>query len=499
MSTRINVNIDDGGLVDRNAQQQAAARQANQQRATAEKAAAEGQRQLEEERIRKGLDPDTGERLPSAGSSSRIQRIDQEPAANRRDALSVTRFYSRFEGNTRFFVSGDGTQEVAFTLPPPLTVPTFPVLENDTGFPLSPFVTPTSFRLLGQLDERFPLAFSEINPDTAVAWNDLTQAQDKRRLVRSKAFDITRSFPLGDGKAFIVRGRYFAYATVILRKSYSYTRFRDTRFPVDLIAKDTLNSQTLTVEIENNWTEQEDWVGVIVGNNSARQVTVPESLKEAVVKQSQDTEPVLLSLTSNVCVYAANNTAPNQEGNYDEGQFQCSGWPGTYGYEVYNTDLALRVPLILTVPSPLSDNRSPEVVPFSQETYGLTFDGSRFSDQFSTSPASWFNIDSETTNSRILEAETHEDLYAVRLANGGLFGQLFKAKFLVNLDEDGLRWNGPRLEGDVFTYPDSSNVNWKKGLKFTPRKPLEGALQPHYIYDWGQKVFCRQQANRYTL
>jgi hypothetical protein len=85
MSTRINVNIGDGGLLDRNAQQQAAARQANQQRASADKAAAEGQRQLEQERIRKGLDPLTGERLPSAGSSSRIQRIDQDPAANRKD------------------------------------------------------------------------------------------------------------------------------------------------------------------------------------------------------------------------------------------------------------------------------------------------------------------------------------------------------------------------------------------------------------------------------
>jgi hypothetical protein len=89
MSTRINISIDDGGLVDRNAQQQAAARQANQQRATAEKAAAEGQRQLEEDRIRKGLDPVTGERLPSAGSSSRARRIDQEPAANRRGFPSI--------------------------------------------------------------------------------------------------------------------------------------------------------------------------------------------------------------------------------------------------------------------------------------------------------------------------------------------------------------------------------------------------------------------------
>jgi hypothetical protein len=87
MSTRINVNIGDGGLLDRNAQQQAAARQANQQRASADKAAAEGQRQLEAVRISQGRDPLTGERLPSAGSSSRIQRINQEPAANRRSGL----------------------------------------------------------------------------------------------------------------------------------------------------------------------------------------------------------------------------------------------------------------------------------------------------------------------------------------------------------------------------------------------------------------------------
>jgi hypothetical protein len=103
MSTRINVNIGDGGLLDRNAQQQAAARQANQQRASAEKAAAEGQRQLEQERISQGRDPATGERLPSAGSSSRIQRIDQEPAANRRqqalDVLLVPEFpYASYGG-----------------------------------------------------------------------------------------------------------------------------------------------------------------------------------------------------------------------------------------------------------------------------------------------------------------------------------------------------------------------------------------------------------------
>jgi len=97
MTTRINITVDAEGLLNRNAQQQAATRQVYQQRISTEKAATEGQRQLEQERIQKGLDPITGEpssspgslsspvSSSSPGSSSRIRRIDEEPAANRRD------------------------------------------------------------------------------------------------------------------------------------------------------------------------------------------------------------------------------------------------------------------------------------------------------------------------------------------------------------------------------------------------------------------------------
>jgi len=118
MSTRINVNIGDGGLLDRNAQQQAAARQANQQRATAEKAAAEGQRQLEEERISQGCDPVIGERLFSAGSSSRIQRIDQEPAAFRRGDLPMIGNAWTCEDASNVYV-GSGNGNTWTTVPKP--------------------------------------------------------------------------------------------------------------------------------------------------------------------------------------------------------------------------------------------------------------------------------------------------------------------------------------------------------------------------------------------
>jgi hypothetical protein len=105
MTTRINITVDAEGLLNRNAQQQAASRQANQQRIDTEKAAVEGQAQLEQERVRKGLDPATGEPLISAGSSalisagssalssSRIRRIDQEPAANRRGPGEIAGCY----------------------------------------------------------------------------------------------------------------------------------------------------------------------------------------------------------------------------------------------------------------------------------------------------------------------------------------------------------------------------------------------------------------------
>jgi hypothetical protein len=84
MSTRINVTVGDGGLLDRNAQQTAANRQARvlaDQRATAE---AEGVERRAADRTAAGLDPLTGLPASTPSSASTINRLDQEPAANRR-------------------------------------------------------------------------------------------------------------------------------------------------------------------------------------------------------------------------------------------------------------------------------------------------------------------------------------------------------------------------------------------------------------------------------
>jgi hypothetical protein len=83
MSTRINVTVGDGGLLDRNAQQTAANRQARvlaDQRATAE---AEGVERRAADRTAAGLDPLTGLPASTPSSASTINRLNQEPAANR--------------------------------------------------------------------------------------------------------------------------------------------------------------------------------------------------------------------------------------------------------------------------------------------------------------------------------------------------------------------------------------------------------------------------------
>jgi hypothetical protein len=106
MSTRINVTVGDGGLLDRNAQQTAANRQARvlaDQRATAE---AEGVERRAADRIAAGLDPLTGLPASTPSSASTINRLDQEPAANRRGGLSIAHTWQLTEVTTALATSG---------------------------------------------------------------------------------------------------------------------------------------------------------------------------------------------------------------------------------------------------------------------------------------------------------------------------------------------------------------------------------------------------------
>jgi hypothetical protein len=93
MSTTINVTVDDGGLPAKNRQQTAANRQAFVQGRASQQAAQQGADQRAADRRAAGLDPATGRPLASAGASSRLPRIQQEPAANRRGGVETWTLY----------------------------------------------------------------------------------------------------------------------------------------------------------------------------------------------------------------------------------------------------------------------------------------------------------------------------------------------------------------------------------------------------------------------
>jgi hypothetical protein len=95
MSTTINVTVDDGGLPAKNRQQTAANRQAFVQGRASQQAAQQGADQRAADRRAAGLDPATGRPLGSAGASSRLPRIEQEPAANRRGGAETWILYAQ--------------------------------------------------------------------------------------------------------------------------------------------------------------------------------------------------------------------------------------------------------------------------------------------------------------------------------------------------------------------------------------------------------------------
>jgi hypothetical protein len=83
MSTQINIVVNSGGLLDRNAQQTSANRQAKLTIDVQAKAAEEGIAELEKRRLQQSLDRLTGKLFPGGNNASKIRRIDQEPAAFR--------------------------------------------------------------------------------------------------------------------------------------------------------------------------------------------------------------------------------------------------------------------------------------------------------------------------------------------------------------------------------------------------------------------------------
>jgi hypothetical protein len=442
MTTRITVTTGDGGLLDRNAQQQAAARQAALVRGQAEKAAALGEAQLRQDRINAGLDPATGRPLPSAGSTSRLTRIDQEPAAFRSGvSVSVTRFYTGIQNDVLYAISGDGSQRTPITVRPPITRQTYPVLEN-TEYPYliggAPFPPPTSTLLQ-------VAGIPGTDTDTEYFW--------KARYVVGNSYTASFAFPLGDGTCYLLNYSRSGYGSEIAR----YYR-KITAVPP--------NIETFTIEQETPWTSQEDWVAAVVGPSTARPASVPSAIANVTVDLIYDSGP----------------------------------------FETYFAPQGPFVgPDVLTVPSTFERGFRSGTDSYLRNGYGICLIEQEYGSPFTCTPVAWFSTN-PSIRSAIATADTHPEFRSVSLSSGLSIGDLFKAKQLIEITEPNARyWSGSALEDNANVFPDPESASWKTGVRVRPNfrpSSLEDSYQSlaeHYAHDWGQPGFCRAQASLFGI
>jgi hypothetical protein len=272
MSTRINVTVGDGDLLDRNAQQTAANRQARvlaDQRATAE---AEGVERRAERRRAEGRDVATGELLPSRGSQGRfgsdIQRLDEEPAANRRGGLGIAACSIRFTGL-------NGVERISI-------VPKF-ATEAST-FEVSPRAeyTPVISKITGGRIGDFPWSGGNLSQDIfrqIGSFNILETVIRESLLSFSSNRTIVLFLPVGNQTGILLVGNYAARA-----ETYRYVRQDEIRVstPAPEPCSDGLCEQAeYTSEFQSanvNEYFTYDFKGYVVSNVKVREVTIPSKL-----------------------------------------------------------------------------------------------------------------------------------------------------------------------------------------------------------------------------
>ena len=451
MSTTINVTVDDGGLPAKNRQQTAANRQAYVQGRASQQAAQQGANQRAADRRAAGLDPTTGRPLAFAGASSRLPRIDQEPAANRRLAPSKLSIYYTDQSDS-IFISGDGLQNAQHT---PFTPTPSDYAELEPIAPLTILPESTSERMVAQwaesgieyLDE----FFFEFNSFVE------TKQQIKTRHIYSSAGGQRWVFPLSSSTAIEIRYNYYSEASVIT--DYFVHAYYLVEQRLDSYKEtDTILSETFTAETENSGTLQEHWSAVLVGDTVASSVAVPEILKSK-----------LRSLINQSSAYTYTQAPRGCRIKFPDGEaLQCIGQS--------STDYQETVAVNLTV---AALRQTPKA------GYGLVGGAG-------ITPAAWVALESESVAAAMNDAVTHEQFTAIpQIAQLFSFSRIFLATV-----EDPRRWYGIPLTGDIEQYPASSGPGWLKGVKLQmPLAVIPPTFSPRFINDWNQAAYCAAQAS----
>jgi hypothetical protein len=522
MSTRINVTVGDGGLLDRNAQQTAANRQARvlaDQRATAE---AEGVERRAADRIAAGLDPLTGLPASTPSSASTINRLDQKPAANRRPSSELPFFYLKiddFQGQQYpevQVVSGNGNQKASKQFDFGLTEDPF----SDLIGPFTPKHGPFTDGQWVETRDSFEGSRSTL-PESTSGFTGTYQvetysAQRQVQLGNTGASgSLLISLPVGDGTSILIVYRSLTY--FVWRKDF-YTDF--TGSYIDGVSQggvyDTIE---YTSEVTTPPTTLTGYAAFRVGMNVAAEIELPETF---VAK--------LDGLFPQFSVTAVNDdTTFFPELRTRERYFMA---------ESYDVSLP-------------AQPRYSSIGRFAETTsqYGISDRGVYPNSLTTSTPLSWFYIDSLSNFATLsgtggifagtfYNVASHQDVLDVTIAATSINSLLPRTKVLGlptdvmsffgsirNMVESGTayRWadplnymDGPGIYNSVVAedpnrtaYPYDPELNYwvqsklkfKSGLTSPSFVDLEVDSDPFWrrvvIYDWGSPTFCRQQIARY--
>jgi hypothetical protein len=461
MSTRINVTVGDAGLLDRNAQQTAANRQAKllaDQRAAAETLGVE---RRAADRTAAGLDPLTGLPAFSPSSASTVNRLDQEPAANRFGS-GLGSFYLTakivVEGADTFadyiFTSGNGEQTAEVRIK---------IQTSYTDQKPDNVLTQT---LVAVGD---PCAF--LSP----GYYEATEVQIQYEVVNGVSQFLMRELmlPLDNNTCvYVFAYKRAALPTLLTRRRTFVRRYQGfstgTICAVGALLEEFTIGDTYTASVLEDKIETQ-YVCVLAGQNECRLVPTSQQLQQA-IEQSVQFDYVKES----------NTAGPNLD--------------LTVTYESY----ALSLP----------ENYFP--------LQGLLYSGLGISSEgrirFSVAtPLAWFALDSFDNSKAIEQAQTYEDLLSTSINIGSttIATLLSPANQLGELP-DGFsflrRSDGQYLAGSLFeqNYPYTgsgwaSSPTKRARTEFPPRPDGYTAVQRVTVYAWGKRGFCSEQAARYKI
>jgi hypothetical protein len=561
MSTRINVTVGDGGLLDRNAQQTAANRQARvlaDQRATAK---AEGVERRAADRTAAGLDPLTGLPASTPSSASTINRLDQEPAANRRPT-GLNFFYlkiTKAQGSNlpvAQVVSGDGAKAskrvfeyVDFTEVALKEAGNFvgKVEQWEPGFNTNWIQGLNSI-------SAFRTTIVDEDPVTGITTTTV-ENYSARRFIQGRDRSHLLCLPLGKGKALVVLVRKILFF-VWREDEYSQVTRVSTIFGGGTTLSRTLDTYFATSEVVVQPDSLLEYAAFVVDNSTARSVPLPDNFIAQLFTLLPDPE-----IRTGTKIW----TAPLCP---DADQSLCSGG---FGQTVETTTYELDPQLSTSFPNTDAFFGGDPVV-FLQYLnipstdaewtyrnalqYGISDQGGITSQVMST-PAAWFAVDSPDNIAILVgtgsyfgpgyldagsltSGATHEQVLNLQVSDtGAKVKSILSPSSILGVPSDQTNFAGTLAsmvsKGQTYKWADrgqhmdlaaraapfspvpanpypygqeagfwlGSGLKFKEGLTSPNFDSLDvdlaGGWKRVLIHDWGNPAFCRQQAARYGL